>query len=170
MNEIHGTDVFTEESRVVDGGNVYERKGDHLEIKVGGEADWRREMEQRGQAISDAMGRFRGTEPLIEAVGRLADDYHAALLADTVLREVGDELTKARATHAPMNGHHEGYAVMLEEMDELWELCKLNTHKFGSDAATRVEQRKFKREAMRKEALQIAAMAIRFIEDVCDKD
>lgn len=92
----------------------------------------------------------------------------ARVIADT-LNEVGIELAKARQTHAPMNGHHEGYAVILEELDELWEVCKMNTHKFGSAAAVREEQRKFKREAMRKEATQVAAMAVRFIEDVCDK-
>lgn len=87
---------------------------------------------------------------------------------DTLL-EVEAELEKARATHAPMNGHHEGYAVILEEVDELWEVCKMNTHKFGSELAVRREQREQKRAAMRKEALQVAAMAVRFIEDVCDK-
>ena len=82
--------------------------------------------------------------------------------------EVVAEPQRARATHGPMNSHHEGYAVILEELDELWDVCKMNTHKFGSEAAVRVEQRKFKREAMRKEALQVAAMAVRFIEDICD--
>jgi len=32
-----------------------------------------------------------------------------------VLGEVGQELAKARMTHSPMNSHHEGYAVILEE-------------------------------------------------------
>lgn len=83
------------------------------------------------------------------------------------LLEVGVELAKARATHAPMNGHHEGYAVILEELDELWEVCKRNTHK---QSVVGVEQARFeKRAEMRKEALQVAAMAVRFIEDVCDK-
>lgn len=96
----------------------------------------------------------------------------ARLSADT-LNEVGVELAKARQTHAPMNGHHEGYAVILEELDELWEVCKRNTHKTPhgfNDSAFQAEQRRFdKRADMRKEALQVAAMAIRFIEDVCDK-
>lgn len=95
-----------------------------------------------------------------------------------VLYEVGAELTNARATHAPMNGHHEGYAVILEELDELWEVCKRNTHSFehaaptwavGVDSSDKETLRRLKRAAMRKEALQVAAMAVRFIEDVCDK-
>jgi hypothetical protein len=48
--------------------------------------DVRREMEERGQAIVDAMGRFRGTEPLVEAVRRLADDHFAALQEIAKLR------------------------------------------------------------------------------------
>jgi hypothetical protein len=85
------------------------------------------------------------------------------------LNEVGVELSKARQTHAPMNSHHEGYAVILEELDELWEICKMNTHKFDIGDTDKENLRRRKREAMRKEALQVAAMAVRFIQDVCDK-
>lgn len=141
--------------------------------------DWRRELEKRGREIDSAMGRYRGTEPLIEAVKRLANDYHeATVIKSRVLQEVDAELAKARATHAPMNGHHEGYAVILEELDELWEVCKRNTHSFAvtrPDWATDVDVsdkdtlRQRKRAAMRKEAMQVAAMAVRLIEDVCDK-
>lgn len=129
MNELHGTDVFTEESRL-----------------SGIAPDLRAEMEAELSERTQTRRKI------------------------SVLDEVAGELCKAKETHAPMNGHHEGYAVILEELDELWEVCKRNTHKFGSEAAVRVEQRKFKREAMRKEALQVAAMAVRFIEDVCDKE
>lgn len=143
------------------------------------EIDARRELDQRGQEISDAMGRYRGTEPLTEAVGRLARDYHHAVTHNGTLIEVEAELKQARATHGPMNSHHEGYAVILEELDELWEICKRNTHSFEPkrpswaegelDPLNKDELRKQKRAAMRKEAIQIAAMAVRFIEDVCDK-
>lgn len=154
MNELHGTDVFTEDQRVAD---------------VVQETNWRREMERRGQAIDTAMGRYRSTEPLIEAVRRLSNDFHAAkiLIDGSPVGEIVRELANARAAHAPMNGHHEGYAVILEELDELWEACKVNTHK---RSIANIEQARIdKRAAMRKEALQVATMAIRFIEDVCDK-
>jgi len=86
-----------------------------------------------------------------------------------VLGEVGQELAKARMTHSPMNSHHEGYAVILEELDELWEECKSNTHSPDRNTDADSYNRAQKRLRMRKEALQIAAMAVRFIEDVCDK-
>jgi hypothetical protein len=51
-----------------------------------------------------------------------------------------------------MHGAHEGYAVILEELDELWAEVKAQVHN---------------PDRMRKEALQVAAMAVRFVEDVC---
>ena len=86
---------------------------------------------------------------------------------DKILREIRNELRKARATHAPMNSHHEGYAVILEELDELWLWCKTNTHARGATPEQNRKTREIKQVAMRKEAVQIAAMAVRFIEDIC---
>lgn len=65
------------------------------------------------------------------------------------------ELGKATARYAPFNSAHEGYAVLLEEAEELWDEIK-----------KRQGARDIKR--MRHEAVQVAAMALRFIEDVCD--
>ncbi len=70
-----------------------------------------------------------------------------------VVDEVAAEVARARAAHRAMAGPHEGYAVILEELDELWDEVKAHVQ----DPAR-----------MRAEALQVAAMAVRFIEDVCD--
>lgn len=69
---------------------------------------------------------------------------------------VVDELAAAEKKFGPMASAHEGYAVLLEEVDELWE-------------EVRKKQSTHDRAAMYKEAVQIAAMAMRFIKDVCMK-
>lgn len=74
------------------------------------------------------------------------------MTAQDVIAEVGEQLLKARNKHAPMRGPHEGYAVILEELDELWDLVKAQKH-------DPVE--------MKKEALHVAAMAARFVLDLC---
>jgi ribosomal protein S15P/S13E len=51
---------------------------------------------------------------------------------------------------------HEGYAVLSEEVDELWDHVK-------------TKQSKRDLQAMRKEAIQVAAMALRFAVDVVDE-
>lgn len=68
------------------------------------------------------------------------------------LREILAEYVKASSKYAEFNSAHEGYAVLLEEVDELW-------------AHVRVKQGSRDVEAMRKEAIQVAAMALRFAID-----
>lgn len=58
-----------------------------------------------------------------------------------------EECLRACVKSPPFNSVHEGYAVLLEEVDELWDECK----KKAPNKAT-----------MRQEAVQIAAMALRF--------
>ena len=72
-----------------------------------------------------------------------------------ILAEVVDELARASSKFGRFAGPHEGYAVFLEEVDELWDEVKAS--KPGAGCA-----------AMRKEAIQVAAMALRFVHDVCD--
>jgi hypothetical protein len=72
-----------------------------------------------------------------------------------VEREVTAELERARAKHGDFNSGHEGYAVILEELDELWDEVKAQHQDL---------------EKARKEAIQVAASAMRFVEDVCDRD
>jgi hypothetical protein len=59
------------------------------------------------------------------------------------------EFKRARTKFKPMQGPHEGYAVILEEMDEMWADIKANM-------ITR----------SRKEALQVAAMALAYMVEV----
>ena len=72
---------------------------------------------------------------------------------DKLLSEVRAELFVAAGRYPPMQSAHEGYAVLLEEVDELWD-------------EVRVKQSNRDLLAMRKEAIQVAAMAVRFLLDV----
>lgn len=74
-----------------------------------------------------------------------------------IAAEVLEELDRARAKHPrPFASPHEGYAIIAEEVDELWE-------------QVRKKERKHDLPHMRHELIQIAAMCLRFIEDVIDK-
>jgi NTP pyrophosphatase (non-canonical NTP hydrolase) len=70
--------------------------------------------------------------------------------------EAATEAEGAAHNWPPMNSAHEAYAVLAEEVDELWDHVKTN-------------QKRRDIEAMRKEAIQVAAMAIRFAHDICDE-
>lgn len=96
----------------------------------------------------------------------------------SVLEEVGQEITRAREVHGtqPFHSAHEGIAIVEEEYDELWDEVKVNPLKAymptylkglfmlqkDKDAARAVHRRR-----MRKEVIQLAAMAVRFAEEVC---
>lgn len=75
--------------------------------------------------------------------------------------EAATELRRGDAIHGrgivwPTNSvSHEAYGVLLEEVDELWD---------------EVKKKHFDRAAARKEAIQVAAMAIRFVMNVCDEN
>lgn len=65
------------------------------------------------------------------------------------LEDIEDELDNASHAYGPFNSPHEGYAVILEELDEMWDDIKAN--RFPDS---------------KKEAIQVAAMCIRYILDV----
>lgn len=75
---------------------------------------------------------------------------------DLTIEGMRRELADASAKWPPFNSAHEGFAVLAEEVDELWDHVKVN-------------QKRRDLPAMRKEALQVAAMALRFALDVCDE-
>ena len=71
------------------------------------------------------------------------------------VEEVVDELQRAMRMFPTFNSPHEGYAVILEELDELWDEVK--------DNPKTEPLRRLRVERMRQEATQVAAMAIRFM-------
>lgn len=82
------------------------------------------------------------------------------MMSDQCLAILGDvraELLRATATWPPFNSAHEGYAVLAEEVDELWQHVKTN-------------QKRRDLTAMRREAIQVAAMALRFALEVCSEE
>ena len=75
-------------------------------------------------------------------------------MTKSIGQEILDEYGKAANKYPAFNSTHEGYAVIAEELDELWDKVKLNKGIKGN-------------ELMRQECIQIAAMAVRFIHDLC---
>lgn len=67
-----------------------------------------------------------------------------------------DEFSAATDAFKPFNSAHEGYSVLAEEVDELWDEVKKNPKKFPDRTAK-----------MKREAVQVAAMALRFLTDLC---
>lgn len=65
------------------------------------------------------------------------------------LAEIDAEAVTAMSAFPPFNSSHEGYAVILEELDELWDEVKAN------DIERSIE-----------EAVQVGAMALRYIVDM----
>lgn len=66
---------------------------------------------------------------------------------EMAIQQVLTEFNRASEKFDSFNSSHEGYAVLLEEVDELWEAIKCNENKTQ----------------LRAEAKQVAAMALRFM-------
>jgi len=88
-----------------------------------------------------------------------------------VTDEVAAEVERAEAKFAPHNSAHESFAVLAEEVDELHDAAGLDPVVFATVRLwehVKTNQARRNLVEMRKEALQVAAMAVRFIRDVCD--
>lgn len=94
---------------------------------------------------NDLLEQKRGLEAQLGDIGRYTESQKLVALA------VLHELEKAQRKHAPMHSAHEGYAVILEELNELWD---------------EIKKREPSRPAMAAECVQVAAMAMRFLMDV----
>lgn len=80
------------------------------------------------------------------------------------VNEVCEELTRALDRYPSFNSPHEGYSVILEEVDELWDLVKAWKATKPNTQLDPYQDRC--KTAFRAEAKQIAAMAIRFMVDL----
>lgn len=84
------------------------------------------------------------------------DPFHAEQAAwDTIFaRRQREELAQARRKHPdPVLSLHEGYAILAEEVDELWDLVRQRTQRRSGAAVL-------------EELVQVAAMAQRIAEDL----
>jgi NTP pyrophosphatase (non-canonical NTP hydrolase) len=75
------------------------------------------------------------------------------------LEAIETELRRARIElgYGPMHSAHEGFAVLMEEVDEL-------------KAHVWMKQKNRDLKAMRKEAIEVGAMAVAFAAEVCDEE
>lgn len=72
------------------------------------------------------------------------------------LKDIVREVESATNSWPPFNSAHEGFGVLHEEFDELKE------HVWTKQKNRNLEE-------MYKEAIQVAAMAVRFATEVCDE-
>lgn len=75
-----------------------------------------------------------------------------AKMVRNLVGEIEGEYHRAREKHRPMHSAHEGYAVLKEEVDELWDEIKAQSPN---------------KARMLAEAIQVAAMALAFALEVC---
>ncbi|MCE7734045.1 MAG: hypothetical protein GPJ54_04145 [Candidatus Heimdallarchaeota archaeon] len=72
---------------------------------------------------------------------------------DHILQEMKFEYLEARVTHKGLHSYHEGYAVLKEEIEELWD---------------EIKKRQPDNDKLFKEAIQVGAMALAFIYELLE--
>jgi hypothetical protein len=72
---------------------------------------------------------------------------------EKIIEDILIEFSKATSNYGEFHSPHEGYSIILEELEELWEEIKKSP-----------KNRDYKN--MRKEAIQLTAMSLRFIYDM----
>lgn len=82
---------------------------------------------------------------------------HKIELYREIADQAAEEASRAASMWPPFNSAHEGFAVLHEEFDELKEQVGVNQKRRDLDK-------------MKAEAIQVAAMAIRFAAEVCSEE
>lgn len=103
----------------------------------------------QAQQMMDAAAAIGKLEGVAQGASRVLEVQNACPIA-RILKEVHVEVHKAQKKHRPMNGPHEAYAVILEELDEYWDEVKAD---------------RGKQKSARDELIQVAAMAVRALHD-----
>jgi len=85
------------------------------------------------------------------------------------LKLIGDEYIEASMEFPKFNSFHEGYSILKEEVDELWEEIKNKNviDNIGDDGKISEFVIKPDVRQIEKEAVQVGAMAVRFLIDLC---
>lgn len=105
-----------------------------------------------GGWMGDVIDAAKRNDAMEEAIEKDTATAYAPIIG-----EVMNELVSAVMDFPPMHSGHEGFAILKEEVDELWDEVRAKNDGSDQDRTAR----------MRKEAIQVAAMALRFIHDVC---
>jgi hypothetical protein len=113
-------------------------------------------------------------------VTRVVAEIEGRKVTLEVIEAIALELQRARAKYPDFHSSHEGHSLIREELEGLWDLVKADHSTRPSGDFIPGEKLAFPqpgwagdattyRQAMRDECVQIAAMAIRFIEDLCEE-
>jgi hypothetical protein len=92
---------------------------------------------------------------LQQLVDQLTQDHPKEMKEriDHILQEMKLEYLEARVTHKGLHSYHEGYAVLKEELEELW---------------GEIKRREPDNDKLFKEAIQVGAMALAFIYELLE--
>lgn len=71
------------------------------------------------------------------------------------LNLIESEYNRASNLYPEFHSNHEGYAVLKEEVDELWDAIKASKEIRGNDH-------------IKHELIQIGAMVVRYLDNLCD--
>lgn len=71
------------------------------------------------------------------------------------LNLIESEYNRASNLYPNFHSNHEGYAVLKEEVDELWDAIKKSKDVIGNDQ-------------IKHELIQIGAMVVRYLDNLCD--
>lgn len=85
------------------------------------------------------------------------EEYYNAHIDDaytSIVFPIVHELDKAQKAFPPFHSAHEGYSILYEEVCELWEVVREKQSTPGRE------------DRLKKECIQVAAMAMRFLHDM----